>query len=119
MTRALAITLGLGLVALLAVILLLNQCSETRNAETKAKLSTSQAGATIISGNDAVNTAGKRADADAAGETLTRKNADAIHHADGADAPVAAPVRDAGRASLCKRAAYRGKPECVLGPDPR
>lgn len=106
-------------VALILGLLFLNQCSATRTAETQTKLATGQAGATLISGNDAVNTIGNRMDADAATDQLTKENADAIHHAEGASAPVAAPVRDAGLASLCRRAAYRGKPECVQYADPR
>ncbi|MEN2711413.1 hypothetical protein [Sphingomonas sp. VL_57B] len=119
MTRALTITIGLGLVALLAVLLLLNQCTATRNAKTETRLATGQAGATLVSGSDAATTVGNRMDADAATDQTTRENTNAIRHAEGADAPVSAPVSAAARASLCRRASYRGKPECVQHPDPR
>lgn len=120
MNRTITITLaGLALAALVLGLLFLNQCSATRTAATQTKLATGQAGATLISGNDAVNTLGNRMEADASTDQVTRENADAIRNAEGASAPVAAPVRDAGRASLCRRAAYRGKPECVQYADPR
>jgi hypothetical protein len=119
-SRALALIIGgLVIAALIVGFLLLEQCSATRSSKTRADIATGQAGATMISGNDAVNVVGGRAEADAAGDKLTRENEDAIRQAEGADAPVAAPVRDAGHASLCGRDAYRGKPECVQHAGPR
>lgn len=107
-------------VAVVALILLViagalvaRSCSEARTATASTKLANSQAGAAAASGADAVNTVGNRMDADAATDTITRENADAIHHAEGAAAPVAAPVRDAGLASLCRRAAYLRDPKCL------
>lgn len=96
-----------------------HQWTVARNAKTEATLGKNQAGAATASGADAANTVGNRMDADAAEDTLTRSNDDDIRKADGASAPVAAPVRDAGLRSLCRRAAYRGDPKCVLYADPR
>ena len=120
MSRTLSIVIGvLALAAIIVSLLLLDQCRATKSAKVETKLATGQAEASMISGSDAVTTIGNRMEADAATDQLTRENEDAIRHADGAAAPVAAPARDAGLASLCRRAAYRGKPECVQRTRPR
>lgn len=105
--------------AIVLVLLALEQWRGARAAKAQAKLATGTAGAAIASGKDAANTIGNRMDADAATDQVTRENADAIRNAEGASAPVAAPVRDAGLASLCKRAAYQRDPRCVQQPGPR
>ncbi|MDB5708702.1 MAG: hypothetical protein JWL96_772 [Sphingomonas bacterium] len=110
---------ALAIVTLLAGLLTLDRCQAARTAHTAAKLATGQADAAVQSGADAVNTVGNRMSADAAIDTITQENRDAITKADGASAPVAAPVRDAGLRSLCGRAAYRGNPRCVQHADPR
>ena len=110
----------IGLVVLLvAAIVVQRFCSATRTAKASASLATGQAGAAIESGHDAADTIGNRMANDADTDAITRENDDAIRNAEGAAAPVAAPVRDAGLASLCRRAAYRGKPKCVQYADPR
>jgi hypothetical protein len=103
---------AIAVVALFALLFTLHECSVARNAKTETKLATGQAGAALQSGQDAANTVGNRMDADAQGDALTRTNGDAIDNADGAKAPVAAPVRAAGIAALCRRAAYRDTPRC-------
>lgn len=103
----------------LAILLALYSCSRQRDAATEARISSGQAGAAIESGTDAVGTIGNRADADAAADQITRENNDAIHRANGADAPVAADARAAGLRSLCKRQAYRDDPKCLRVPDSR
>lgn len=108
----------LGLAIVLALFAL-EQWRAARSAKAQAKLSTSQAGAAIESGHDAAATIGNRMDADATTDQITRENEDAIRRAEGADAPVAAPLRDAGIASLCRRAAYQRDPRCVQQPGPR
>lgn len=105
---------ALALVALLSLAFAVKSCGDSRTAKTQAKLSTGQAGAAIESGKDAANTIGNRMDTDAAGDAITRENSDAIHNAQGADAPVAPAVRDAGIASLCRRPSYQRDPRCVL-----
>lgn len=108
-----------AVVTALAILLALYSCSRQRDAATEAKISSGQAGAAIQSGADAVDMLGNRADADAATDEITRENANAIHHAEGADAPVAADARAAGLRSLCKRQAYRDDPKCLRVPDSR
>jgi hypothetical protein len=123
MTEWFATTAGkaiavLAFVALLVGLFALDRCQAARTAQTEAKLATGQADAAVQSGADAVNTVGNRMSADVATDTITQENRDAITKAEGASAPVAAPVRDAGLASLCRRAAYRRDPQCVQHPDP-
>lgn len=119
MTRTAKLLLILGGAILILGILWLNSCQSTRNAKTETRLNKGQAGAAVESGRDSVNTVGNRAATDAAGDTITRENDNAIRNADGASAPVADGVRDTGLASLCRRAAYRGDPRCVQHVYPR
>lgn len=112
-----ALLLFAALILLLA-FLWLRSCSDARSAKSQAKLSTGQAGAAIESGRDAANTIGNRTHADAATDAITRENDDAIRNAEGASAPVAAPVRDAGLVGLCRRAAYQRDPRCLQQPRP-
>lgn len=118
-TTAAKIILALAVIALIAGIFAVRSCQSAQTASTREKLSTGQAGAAIASGQDSVNTIGNRMDADAATDTITRENDDAIRNAKGADAPVDPAVRDAGLASLCRRASYSGNPKCVQHTDPR
>lgn len=102
----------------LAGALVVRSCRESRTATTIAKVASGQAAAATASGTDAVNTVGNRMAADTASDRLTKENDDAIRSAEGADAPVAAPVHNAGLAGLCRRAAYRGDRGCVQHADP-
>lgn len=114
MTRLAARALMIaGALLLILGLLWLNSCQQARTAKTQADLAKGQAGAAMESGQDAVNTIGNRMGADAAGDALTRENEDAIRNAEGASAPVAAGVRDAGLASLCRRDSYKHDARCV------
>lgn len=119
MTTLAKALIAAGILILMMGMLLLNQCQKTRNAKAEADLYLEQADAAVRSGRDAVDTFGNRVAEDAAGDALTRENDNAIRNAEGASAPVAYGVRDAGLASLCRRAAYRGDPKCVQYADPR
>jgi hypothetical protein len=110
---------ALVLLALLAAIVVQRSCSIARNAAATAKLATGQAGAAIASGHDAADTIGNRMAGDAAGDAITRENDDAIRNAHGADALVDPAASTVGLRSLCRRAAYRGDPQCVQYADPR
>lgn len=101
-----------GFVAIVAAFVTIRSCQAERGAKTQAKVSTGQAGASLRSGQDAANTVGNRMDADASEDQQTRTNGDDIRKADGAGAPVAAPVRDAGLTALCHRAAYFNSQRC-------
>lgn len=105
--------------ALLVGILLLRSCETERTAKVSTKLATGRAGASLASGADAVDTTGSVQGNEVASDAITRENDDAIRNAEGASAPIANAVRDAGLASLCRRAAYRGNPKCVQQPPAR
>lgn len=91
----------------------------TAKPKAEARLGHNTTEAALESGRDAVGAVSAEAAAERASDDLTRENADAIRHAEGADARVAAPARDAGLRSLCKRAAYRGSQQCLqLAPAP-
>lgn len=100
-------------IALLAVWWVVATLMGGKTAKTEAKLGENQTEAAIESGQDAVNTIGDTVGSEAEIDRITRENDDDIRNAEGADAPVADPARDAGHSSLCKRAAYRDRPECV------
>jgi hypothetical protein len=117
--NGLRILFALVVLALLVTILVQRSCSTARTETAAAKLATGQAGAAIASGHDAADTVGNRMVGDAAEDTITRENDDAIHHAHGADAPVNPDAAAAGLRGLCRRAAYRGDPQCVQHADPR
>lgn len=105
--------LFLAVAAIVLALMFLAQCATTRNAKTEANVSKGQAGASMASGSDAVDTVGNVQASEQATDQVTKENEDAIRNAEGADAPVAAPVRDAGLASLCRRAAYAKDPRCA------
>lgn len=104
---------GLAVFCLLAALVTLNRCSAARTAHTEATLATSQADAAQKSGTDAVETTGNVMGNEAATDRVTKENDDAIQNAQGASAPVAAPVRDAGLRSLCRRRSYHSDPKCL------
>jgi hypothetical protein len=103
-----------AIIALLVAVLSVSKCQYDSTAKTEIKLSKGQAGAAVASGSDAVQTTGNQAASETAADQVTRENADAIRHAEGADAPVTAAVRDAGLGALCRRAAYKDNPRCKL-----
>lgn len=100
--------------ALLALIIFgVTQCQNARVAGKRATISADQTEALGQSAVDAIGTVGDVSGRSTDSDTLTRENADAISNAQGADAPVHPDVRAVGRASLCKRAAYRDSQQCV------
>lgn len=109
----------IAIAVLLVLVLGVGKCTYDRSAKTQLAVSKNQAGAALESGRDAVDTVGKQQASEQAADRVTKENEDAIRNADGADAPVAGGVRDAGLASLCRRAAYRNDPRCLQHPAPR
>lgn len=109
------LTIG-AVLFLLTVIGGVHSCRMAATARTEARLQTNQTSAAIASGADAANTVGDVGARAADTDRTTMENADEIRSAPGADAPVDRGVHDAGLRSLCKRAAYRGRPECLQQP---
>lgn len=97
---------------ILVIALLWHFWQRSRTEATRAKLGESQAEASVESGRDALDTFGNATDREAGIDTITQENDRDIRNAEGADAPVAEPVRNAGLAALCRRAAYRDDPRC-------
>jgi len=104
---------GAILVALLAILFTLQQCSTARTAKTEAKLSGKQAEAAMQSGTDAVETVGRTIEYERHVDYITRENERAIQTAPGADAPVDPDLARVARERLCQRAAYHQHPDCV------
>lgn len=108
---------GIGLALLLVTVIGgVRSCQMAQTAKTEARLSKGQTGAALASGADAVETLGQTAAGEAATDSITEENQRAIRQAPGADAPVDPAVHDAGLRGLCRRAAYRGRPECLQFP---
>jgi hypothetical protein len=107
--------LVLGLTTIACVLLLLwgGYNLLTGSLKTKVKLGENQTDAAIKNGADAVNVVGSQAASEAASEDLTRRNTDDIRKADGAGAPVANGVNNAGLEALCHRTAYANSPRCI------
>jgi hypothetical protein len=105
-----------ALVLVIAVWWLVSSFFAGRSAKTEARLGKNTTEAAIESGRDAVGTIGAQGAAERAADDLTRENSDDIQNAEGADAPVDPAVDAAGRRGLCKRAAYRERPECLQQP---
>lgn len=107
-----------GVVLIILAVWITDALSDGRRAKVEAKLNRNQAEAAVNSGRDAVETLGTQAASEEAIDAITGENADAIHSAPGADAPVAPGVRNAGLRSLCRRAAYQRNPQCLQQPAP-
>lgn len=90
----------------------------TAKPKAEAKLRGNQVEAAQASGKDSVNTVATAGAREAASRDLDRANEGDIRNAEGADAAVAAPVRDSGLASLCRRASYRDNPKCLHRANP-
>jgi hypothetical protein len=114
------IATALAVIALVLGFLQVRSCQQARQVEAQSKLDRGQRGAAQASGADAVNTVGEVAENQMASETLGRTNEEEIRNAQGADDRVNPDVGAAGLRALCRRAAYRNRPECrVQQPRPR
>lgn len=96
-----------------AILFGISQCQNAGREADRADLSADQAEAGSESAKDAIGTVGAVSDRNTASDQTTAENADAIRNAPGADSPVDPRAHDAGLRGLCRRAAYRGKPECM------
>lgn len=106
-------TMIAGAIVLVLALLLLGQCQKTLTAGAEADLSAKTGAAQGQAGQAAIEAVSAAAERQAATDQLTRENDAQIKNAAGADQPVDPAVGHAGRMGLCKRAAYRGKPECL------
>lgn len=109
----------LALIALGAAWWLWSSLAGGKAARVEADLGREQTSAAIESGADAVDTVGGQQAAETETDRVTKENADAIRNAPGAAAPVDPALSDAARRGLCRRAAYRERPECLQYTAPR
>lgn len=105
-----------ALAFLLALAGGVHSCRLATTAKTEAKLAGNQTGAALASGADAVEAVGEVGARAAASDALTKENADAIRSAPGAAVPVDPALDRVARERLCRRAAYRGRDECLQFP---
>lgn len=108
--------LAIVIAALAAIILAIWGFNAWRASSADAaqgRVDKNQTKAAQASATDAVATVGSAVSNEAASANLTRTNELEIRNAKGADAAVDPAVRDAGLASLCKRAASQHDPKCV------
>ena len=101
-----------GIVLVLVILFAVSQCDKRRSAAAQGRLDAAQAEARANSAADAIATVARSGEATAASEELTRTNERDIRAAEGAGERVGAGVNAAGRAALCRRAAYRDDPKC-------
>jgi ABC-type protease/lipase transport system fused ATPase/permease subunit len=107
------IAIVVGALVLVAVVgLTVRSCDKRRSQAAQARVERSQAEAASNSAADAINTVTGVGSNQAASEDLGRTNERDIRAAEGANERVGAGVNAAGRAALCKRAAYRDDPKC-------
>jgi hypothetical protein len=110
-------------VAVLALVLIVGftvrSCDRHKSEAAQSRLEHAQGDAAANSAADAVNTVAASGRNEAASEALGRANDRDIRAAQGAGERVGAGVNAAGRAALCKRAAYRDDPKCAAFRDQR
>jgi ABC-type protease/lipase transport system fused ATPase/permease subunit len=107
------IAIVVGALVLIAVVgFTVRSCDKRRSQAAQSRVERSQAEAASNSAADAINTVTGVGTNQAASEDLGRTNERDIRAAEGANERVGAGVNAAGRAALCKRAAYRDDPKC-------
>lgn len=100
-------------VALMLALLLLGQCQRARTLRAEATLVGASGRAAVESGKDAVSAVGAVSGRERASDATGRTNDADIRNAPGADQVVPVAVDHAGRAGLCRRAAYKRDPKCL------
>ena len=114
MTLVHKIILGFLAVLMIVALVYMSGCEERRALGDQKKIERGQTGAVIESGMDASNVQANVATNDAASAELGRSNEKEIRDAKGSDVAVAPDAQSAGLRSLCRRAAYRDRPECRM-----
>lgn len=116
MARAALIRLALAIAGVVLLILVVGfsvrSCDKRHSEAAQQKVNQAQTGAVLESGADASNTQANVAANDMATANLDAQNEKDIRHAKGADAIIDPAAQSAGLRALCKRKAYRDRPEC-------
>lgn len=110
-TRTIAMVVGV-IVLIVLVLGTLTYCQNQRSKGAQTRVDSAQSGAATNSAVDAINTVTGVGGNTAASEDLGRNNERDIRAAEGANTKIGPGVNAAGRAALCKRAAYRNDPAC-------
>ena len=109
------LTIIVALLVLCALAFAIPSClQKQRSAAAQNRIDKAQGTATVESAREAGQVQASVNANEVASEQLGRDNEKEIRNAEGANAVVAAPVRNATIASLCKRAAYRDTERCRL-----
>jgi hypothetical protein len=111
--RAIVLT-AIGLMLIVALLFGTGQCSKRKSLEAQSRVDKAQTGAVIESGMDASNVQAGIAANDTATADIGRQNEKEIRDAKGSDAAIDPDAHAAGLRALCRRAAYRNRPECRL-----
>lgn len=105
---------GVALLAAVAVgWFLITAPARNAAAAKAARAEAALADSRTRSAADAVEITARSGARDAAADRLTQETRDAIRNAPGADQRLDPALNAAGLRGLCRRAAYRGRPECV------
>lgn len=107
----------IGLIVLGIIILLLvtcgpAACNRIRSLSAQNKVDTAQHGALMNSAGDAINTQGAVNDNSMASEELSRRNAEEIRNAHGADTRLDPDLDAALVRAFCRRTSARNDPKC-------
>jgi hypothetical protein len=109
--RTIAMIVG-AVLLVVGIMAFTRSCANRRDRAAQERVEDSQAKAATNSAADAIGTVSRSGEAAAASEDLTRSNARDILNTEGASQPVPGAVNAAGRRALCKREAYKNRPEC-------
>jgi predicted lipid-binding transport protein (Tim44 family) len=90
------------------------QCQKRQSQASQSRVDKGQAGAASDSAKDAIGTVSSAGQREAGSEELTRSNEREIRGAEGAGERIGPGVDYAGRAALCRRAAYANDPKCQI-----
>lgn len=104
-----------GLLVLVGLALYIPSCvQKQRSAAAQARMNDARGEAAVASGKDASEAQATVNRNEVASEALGRENERTIRNAQGSDAVVAAPARNAGMLALCRRQSYRDSEQCKL-----
>ncbi len=108
----LATWVGKAVAAAIAIVLIIGffmirGCIQANQRAVHSNVDRGQAGAASNSAVDAISTQGNVSGNATASEATTARNREDIRNAQGADQRIDPAVRNAGFASLCKRAGFR------------
>lgn len=112
--RSILMITAIGLLLIIIITLGPAACNKIRSLTAQNRMNEAQHGALKNSAHDAVETVGKAAERERAGEAEVRRENEEIRNAEGADKPVDAGVGAAGVRALCAKPGFDRDPKCRL-----